>query len=320
MLLGAAGGEHHDPARPGEQPDERLLLGDCHPADPLDPLGPPARDRVGDDVPAPRSLLDVRRVDVAAREEQVQHPQGQRQVTPRHRLHQHVGVRRGGGAARVDHHDAAAPLTQPVEVARRGRHGLGEVGADQDHDVGLLDVGEREGQSPVDAERAGGGRGGRAHAPPPVVVDLAGTDRDPGELAELVGLLVGQPAAAEDPDRVGAVLLTQAGQPLGDQVERLVPGRRPQLAGAAVAQQRRGQPIATAAKATGRPALAAQRPLVDRELRPGLHLEIPATTARAGQGHAALEGAVRAVRPGLLRGRRAGHQARACASGAVRRM
>ena len=49
-------------------------------------------------------------------------------------------------------------------------------------------------------------RRGRRHAPAAVVVDLAGAERDPGELAELVGLLVGQPAAAEHGDRVGPAL------------------------------------------------------------------------------------------------------------------
>ena len=62
------------------------------------------------------------------------------------------------------------------------------------------------------AERAGAGRRRRRHAPAAVVVDLRGPERDAGELAELVGLLVGQPAATEDPDAVGTVRRTQLGR------------------------------------------------------------------------------------------------------------
>ena len=64
---------------------------------------------------------------------------------------------------------------------------------------------ERERQAAVDAERAVAGGRRRRHAEPAVVVDAARAEREPGELAELVGLLVREAAAAEDADRVRAV-------------------------------------------------------------------------------------------------------------------
>ena len=102
---------------------------------------------------------------------------------------------------RVDDDEPRRPRSRiAVEVADERRHGLGHVAADEQDRVGAGEVGDREGQAAVHAEGAVGGRGGRGHAEPAVVVDLAGPQRHPGELAELVGLLVGEPAAAEHGD------------------------------------------------------------------------------------------------------------------------
>ena len=92
---------------------------------------------------------------------------------------------------------------------------------------GARDVLQRERQPAVEPEGPlMRGRRGRRHAEAPVVVDLRGAEHDPGELAERVRLLVGQPAAAEDPARVRAVRRPRAGEPLGDPVEGLLPGGR----------------------------------------------------------------------------------------------
>ena len=48
-------------------------------------------------------------------------------------------------------------------------------------------------------------------------------EHDPGELAQRVGLLVGQASPAEHRDGVTAVLLLDAGEPRVDEVERLLP-------------------------------------------------------------------------------------------------
>ena len=115
-----------------------------------------------------------------------------------------------------------------VEVLHGRRHGVRRVGADEQDRGGLGDIGQRERQPAVDAERAVAGGGGRGHAEPAVVVDHRRAQRDPGELAERVGLLVGQTAAAEAADRVAAVALLGAGDRRDHALERLVPGGRAQ--------------------------------------------------------------------------------------------
>ena len=105
---------------------------------------------------------------------------------------------------------------------------------------------ERERQPAVDAERPVG-RGGRGrHAEAAVVVDHRGAERDPGELAERVRLLVGQSAAAEAADAVAAVPDCRSRIRVDDQPQRLVPRRRSEGAGPVAghgADQRRQQPL-----------------------------------------------------------------------------
>src|SRR6478609_575216 len=64
---------------------------------------------------------------------------------------------------------------------------------------------------------------GRRHAEPAVVVDVAAAQRDPDELAELVGLLVGQATAAEGTHGVASVHGLGAADRGGDPVEGVVP-------------------------------------------------------------------------------------------------
>ena len=82
---------------------------------------------------------------------------------------------------------------------------------------------ERERQAAVNAEGAhpGGRRGG--HAEPAVVVDARGAEGQPGELAQHVGLLVGEAAAAENADGVLAVACLRVLHGGGDQGQGLVP-------------------------------------------------------------------------------------------------
>ncbi len=127
---------------------------DRHAGDPLDPLGPPRRDRAAYVVEAGGARRDVLLVDRAGGVEQVQQAEREREVGARDGLQDEVGALGGGRAPRVDHDDLAAALAEPVEVPRGRRHGLGEVGADQHQHVGLLDVGQRERQPAVEAEGA----------------------------------------------------------------------------------------------------------------------------------------------------------------------
>ena len=130
---------------------------------------------------------------------------------------------RRGGTARVDH-DQAAPCRFLIgQPAHEGRHRLGGIAAGQQDHVRLREIFQRERQPAVDAERAvaGGGRG--RHAEPAVVVDVRRAERDAGKFAEQVRLFVGEPAAAEDRDPVGAIAAPDLPEARSHQVEGLVP-------------------------------------------------------------------------------------------------
>lgn len=204
-------------------------------------------------------------------------------------LHRLAGGRAVPG---VDHH-----LLRAVQVGQQRRHGLGHIRAGQHHHVGLVQVGDRERQAPVHAERPVARRGGRRHAEPAVVVHLRGAQRHPGELAEQVGLLVGQPPAAENGHRVRPVRRAQPGEPARDMVQRVVPGHRRTV------QQGGGEPLRVVQQRSGSPSLLTQPAGVGGEL-PRRHARrararwARARRARHRHGHAALQSAVRAVRIG----------------------
>ena len=178
-------------------------------------------------------------VDAASGDHHVQQPRARARSVPGTGCSAHVGAVGGRRTPRVDHDDLAAARAQRVEVPGRRRHGLGEVGPDEHEHVGLLDVAR--------AGTAGRGRR-RTRACPPTRPTTCTTgrcsrsalvpQRDPGELAERVGLLVGQPAAAEHRHRVVAVLglqVARAGRRPGRAPR---PTRRPGTTRRAVADQR----------------------------------------------------------------------------------
>ena len=202
-------------------------------------------------------------------------PSASGEVGARHRLEEQVGALGGRRAPRVDDDDLAAALAEPVEVPGGRRHGLGEVGADQHEHVGLLDVGERERQPAVDPERPVAGRRRRRHAPAAVVVDLAGAERRRGRTCR-----AGRPSRwsahrrRRRRPRPGRARACSAAQP------RRPRGRAPRPRRGRAARRWRGRGPAGVvsrsrlpAQPGRRPALAAQRALVDRELRPRLHLQ-----------------------------------------------
>ncbi len=316
MLLGAAGREHDDVLRLAEEAREVAHLARRDSRDPLGPLRPPRHRRTPHRLEPDGPLVDVLLGHVAAGDHRVQDALRQSQVRAGHRLDVHVGPVGGGGAPRVDHDDPAAPLSQPVEVPRGRRHRLGEVGADEDEYVGLLDVRERERQPPVDPERPDARGGGGRHAPPAVVVDHARPEARPGELAERVRLLVGEPTAPEHRHRVPAVLGLDGGEPVSHETECVVPARGPEGPCRRVPHQRGGQPLAVPEQRRAGPPLAAHRALVGGELVPGLHLRLAAAT---GEPHAALERAVGAVGARVRQDRHAPTPARGRGSASVRR-
>ncbi len=84
----------------------------------------------------------------------------------------YVGQIGGGRAAWVRDDEGAAVALHRDEMRDERRHGLGHVAADEQHGSGSVEVGQRERQAAVDAERPVTGRGRGRHAVPAVVVDV----------------------------------------------------------------------------------------------------------------------------------------------------
>jgi len=225
----------------------------------------------------------------------VQQAVRQRQVGARDRRQVQARALRSGGTTRVDH-DVGGPGRPPgVEVLHGRRHGVRRVGPDEQNCPGIGDVGERERQPAVNAEGAVSGGCRRRHAEPAVVVDGRCPQPHPGEFAESVSLLVGQPAAAEDADAVQTVALLRGRDAIGHQVKRLVPFGYAKGAGAVPgdrADQRAQQPVRVVEEVGGSPALGTQPAAVGREIL----LRHQRRRAVAGDhADAALQGAVRAM-------------------------
>ena len=135
----------------------------------------------------------------------VQQSVGQRRVGARRELQMQRRQLGGGRSARIDDDQLAAAPALLLEILHDRRHGLGRIAADQQDRLRAGDILERKRQPAIEAEGAQICGRRRCHAEAAVVVDIGGAQRDPRELAEHVGLLVGQPAAAKHPDRVAAV-------------------------------------------------------------------------------------------------------------------
>ena len=236
VLLGAAGGEDHRGARGGQLVHHRGQLGDREAGDPLHPVRPVGAHRAADRVEAGGAFRDVLLVDQAVPDRDVQQAVGQRQVGA-------AAPAAGAGArAARSRCDAGRPRCAGRPRSRprwKNRMAGGMVSA------GLLPTSSTtsasamsangNGMPAVDAERPGRCGGRRGHAEPAVVVDVRRAQPDPGELAQLVGLLVGQPAAAEAAHRVRPVRAWVA----RDGRRRPGPAPRPSSPGAAA---RRGSP------------------------------------------------------------------------------
>ena len=194
-------------------------------------LGPPPRDRGAHGIPPGGSGGHVLLVDEPLVDEDVGEGEQDDEVAARHGGEVDAGpavgqpCRRRG--PRVDD-DQAPARPRAGEVLHEGRHRRCGVGADDEHGVRAPEVREREGQAPVDAEAAVGAGRGRGHAEPAVVVDVRRAQHDPRELAQGVGLLVGEAASAEHGNRVPAVHGLDAGEPRVHEVESLLPRGRPE--------------------------------------------------------------------------------------------
>ena len=300
VLLGAARGEDHRgraPRRASRTVSRRSATG--HAGDPLDPVRPvrarpPARTAskpVG-------ALRDVRLVDQALPDREVQQAVGQREVGARQRLQvQRAPLRRWRCAAGRPRCAARRRPGRASRYCMRRRHRLGRVAADQQHRVGVGDVRERERQPAVDAERAVRRGGRRRHAEPAVVVDRERAQRDPGELAR-----AGTPSRwsarrrRSSRPRPGRSAAWAARIAVGDPVQRLVPGRRRAAGRPAPSPGPAGWSAGPGGRAARRRSSPSTHspPRLTGKSRP---VELDASRRSGGrQRDAALQRAVRAVR------------------------
>ena len=117
----------------------------------------------------------------------------------------------------------AAQLVRALDA--RGQHGmaLGGVAADDEDQVGLLDVGDGAGIAAIadGAEKPGGG--GRL-AVARAVIHVVGADDGAGQLLHQVALFIGALGRGDEGERIGAVGGFDLGESAGDQRERFVPG------------------------------------------------------------------------------------------------
>ena len=207
LLLGAAGGEDHRALGVGELPHGRRAGRATEmPVSRSTRSGQNAATLRRDRVEAGGARGDVVLVDEALADREVQQAVGERDVGAGPDLQVPVRALRRRGAARVDDDvrapRARGPRRRTASPAASCRPGCCRPAAPRRPAATSASGNGRPRSMPkallaaVAAER---------HAEAAVVVDLRGAQRDPGELAELVGLLVGQPAAAEAADRVAAV-------------------------------------------------------------------------------------------------------------------
>ncbi len=299
LLLRAAARQQHAALR-REQPHRAQLLLDRDAGEPLDVRGMHLEHGAPHVIEPDRAPRNVVGVDEPLLDRQVQKAVRERQVRPRRQRQVHIGDARRLGATRIDDDQLAggALLVHPLHDRR---HGLGRVRAPQQQRLRARDVADRKRQPAVDPEGLVLASRRRRHAIAPVVVDVGRAQRHAHELAQQVGLLVGERAATERRQRRRAVRLAQADQLLGDEVERRLPGHRREAPGARAHQRRREARGVIQEVARGEP-LDAHLPAIDRKLWVG-----PDVGARRGDRigsrhrrdrHAALKRAVGAVRPG----------------------
>ena len=304
-LLHPAAGQHvgttptvHRRGR-GQQPRDRPQRVGGDAAHGLGPLGPPARHRGPHGVPAGRPRGEVRLVTQALVDEDVGEREQHDEVGPGHRGEVDpravLGELRRGRETGVDEHQPS-PRPGAGEVLDERRHRGCGVRAHDEDGVGSPEVGEREGEPPVDPERAVGARCRRRHAEPAVVVDERRAQDDARELPERVGLLVGQAPTAEHRDGPAPGLLLEADEPAVDEVERLVPrGRLERGAPTAATHERRREAVGGPQDLRRAPALLAHPAPVRGEVaRVDAHREHGVRDRRQRLG--ALERAVGAVR------------------------
>jgi hypothetical protein len=217
--------------------------------------------------------LDEVVVDPVALDQDVQHGAEQRRVGAGPQAEEQVGRPGGGGNARVGDDELGAVVAGPPQVAGGDGRALGDVRADDEHDLGAGDVLPRV-RGPVDAERLLVRSTGRDHAEPAVVVEVGRAQGEAGELADQVRLLVVEGDAREHGEGVVPVGLLDSADLRDGAVQGVVPGHRPEpLPVGRVPLHRLLQPVGMGVLQVALHALGAELPLVERELVPGLEAD-----------------------------------------------
>ena len=126
------------------------------------------------------------------------------------------------GAARIDH-DQLCALAQPL-LQPRGEHrmGGGRIGADHHHDVGMFDRVEilRTGRGAESGRQA---VAGRRMADTGAGVDIVVAETAADQLLHQIGFFIGAAGGGDAADRVAAILLLNALEFGGREIERFIP-------------------------------------------------------------------------------------------------
>ena len=239
-----------EPHRPAAHPVPRLGDHPCGGADvglgQAGDVGDPLRRIVGEEVghrvPALGVLGDEIGVDVTAFDEQVQDPVQQRQVGAGLDRQVQVGLLARWSVRRGSTTMSLAPALSRSAIRRiQDRMAVGHVGADDEEQVGAVEVGVGAGR-PVGTERllVSGARAG--HAQPGVRLDVHGAQETLGQLVGQILRLDGHLTGHVERDRVGSVLVDDGPQPSARFGDRVVDRHGHGFVAARRPQQRRLQP------------------------------------------------------------------------------
>ncbi len=126
------------------------------------------------------------------------------------------------GAARIDHDQLGALANPLFQAGGEYRMGGSRIGADDDGDVGIFDRVEVLGAG-RGAEGDGKAISGRRVADAGTGIDIVVAEAGADQLLNQVGFFVGAAGRRDATDGVTAVLLLDALEPGGSEVERLIP-------------------------------------------------------------------------------------------------
>ena len=231
-----AGGVLGDSHAPEDDPGGRLAPGPGHPPDDVGvhagdlrcPLRRVVRDGRGERVVVAGTAGDEVAVGQPQPDHLVHHAVVERDVGAGLELAEDVGVIGHLVGARVHVDDRGAVAPGLLEERRGDRVVSRGVAAGDDRHVGVHHVAVGGGHGArADALEQRGHAGGVAQ--PGAVVHIVGVEPGPDQLLEEVGLLVGALGRAEAGDRPRPAVGVDLGEPPGDQVQRLLPGRLPEV-------------------------------------------------------------------------------------------